>query len=74
MPGNKEYQKKYYESKKQTILDEGKTKQRCETCNCDVAKWHLSRHNKTKKHLKRILIIPEPNNNDILNAPTHAEE
>jgi hypothetical protein len=74
MPSTKEYQKKYYDSKKHELNAINSAKQRCEACNCDVAKWHLSRHNKTKKHLKMILIIPEPNNNDILNAPTHAEE
>ncbi len=74
MPSTKEYQKKYYDSKKHELNAINSVKQRCETCDCLVAKWHVSRHNKTKKHLKRILIIPEPNNNDILNAHTHAEE
>ncbi len=66
----KEYNAKYYDEHKEDRLIEGKQEIRCEACNCDVARWHLSRHNKTKKHIKN----SEPNDNNILNAPIHEAE
>ncbi len=46
----KEYNSMYYEKNKTEILAKNGVKIKCEHCDCDVAKWHLSRHNKTKKH------------------------
>ncbi len=51
MPSNSvEYQLTYYEKNKTELLAKNSQKVRCEHCECDVAKWHLARHNKTKKH------------------------
>ena len=49
-----EYNKKYYEKHREKILNCGKI-----NCSCGsiVAKYHLSRHNKTAKHLNKINAI-----------------
>jgi len=50
---NKEYMKQYVEQNKNKINEQRSQKVTCE-CGCVVAKWSLSKHLKSKKHLKLI--------------------
>ena len=50
MPTNsKEYMKSYYQSHKDKL---GK-KVWCETCQIEISKWNLYKHNKTERHLRK---------------------
>jgi hypothetical protein len=53
----KEYRKQYYEKNRATILEKKKQhtseKMKCE-CGKEVSKGNLSRHQKSKKHLKNL--------------------
>jgi hypothetical protein len=46
-----EYNKQYYTDNKDKLLEQQKQKVKCE-CGCIIRKSDLSRHKKTKKHLK----------------------
>ena len=49
MNGEMEYNKSYYQTNKQRILEQMKHTVVCECCNKEVVKSHLNRHQKTKK-------------------------
>jgi len=42
--------KKFYEQNKTRILENRKEKVKCDLCNCEFTKFHLTIHNKSKKH------------------------
>jgi hypothetical protein len=46
-----EKKKEYLEKNKETIYEKATERIRCEICNCDVPRRHISTHNKSKKHL-----------------------
>jgi len=49
-----ERRKKYREANKEVIYEKAKERIRCEACNCDVPRRHISTHNKNKSHLENI--------------------
>jgi hypothetical protein len=51
-----EYKDKYYNQNKEKISEKNKQKVKCE-CGCISTRCNLSRHKKTKKHLKLMEII-----------------
>ena len=53
---HKEETKQRYENNKIMILERNKIKYTCE-CGCIITKRHLSRHEKTKKHINNIELI-----------------
>ncbi len=46
--------KQYAESKKEEIRQKRKQLVRCDICNYEISKGNMSRHNKSKKHLKNL--------------------
>ena len=52
----KKYQKEYRENNKEIIKEKRKEKIICE-CGCEITKYHLSRHLKSKKHQDYLFII-----------------
>ena len=51
------YSKTYYQLNKEKILNKMKEKVRCETCDRNIIKTHIARHNLTNKHLLNIKVI-----------------
>ena len=49
-----ERKKEYREANKEVIYEKAKERIRCEACNCDVPRRHISTHNKNKSHLENI--------------------
>lgn len=49
----KNYNKDYYQKRREEILQKAKTKITCE-CGCEVQLFNMNSHKKTKKHLKAI--------------------
>ncbi len=60
----KKYIQKYQEANKDKIDAKNKERIRCELCDIEIARYSLSSHNKTKKHMKK---INEKNNENIEN-------
>jgi hypothetical protein len=54
----KNYNKDYYQKKRDEILEKAKTKIICE-CGCEVQLFNMNSHKKTKKHAKALLAISE---------------
>lgn len=52
----KNYNKDYYQKKRQEILEKAKTKIICQ-CGCEVQLFNMNSHKKTKKHAKALLAI-----------------
>ena len=52
----KNYNKDYYQKKRQEILEKAKTKIICE-CGCEVQLFNMNSHKKTKKHAKALVTI-----------------
>ena len=57
----KERNQKYREENKDKIKEKSLEKVKCE-CGCEVNKWVLLRHQKTKKHIKLMEIKTENEN------------
>ena len=49
----KNYNKDYYQKRREEILEKAKTKIICE-CGCDVQLFNMNSHKKTKKHLRAL--------------------
>ena len=49
----KNYNKEYYQKKREEILEKAKTKIICE-CGCEVQLFNMNSHKKTKKHLRAL--------------------
>ena len=49
----KNYNKDYYQKRRQEILEKAKTKIMCE-CGCEVQLFNMNSHKKTKKHLRAL--------------------
>lgn len=49
----KNYNKDYYQKRRQEILEKAKTKIICE-CGCEVQLFNMNSHKKTKKHLRAL--------------------
>jgi hypothetical protein len=49
----KNYNKDYYQKKREEILEKAKTKIMCE-CGCEVQLFNMNSHKKTKKHAKAL--------------------
>jgi hypothetical protein len=47
--------KEYREVNKDIINEKAKERVRCEVCNCDVPRRHISTHNKNKSHLENYI-------------------
>ncbi len=56
---NKDRIKEYYQENKEKILVDGKQEIQCTSCNCVIKKYHLSKHNKTAKHIKNLKLNDE---------------
>jgi ribosomal protein S27AE len=54
-----DYQKTYYESKKEEILRTKREKVTCE-CGKSISMGHMTTHKKTNIHLKRLAKLPVP--------------
>ena len=54
----KNYNKDYYQKKREAILEKAKTKITCE-CGCDVQLFNMNSHKKTKKHAKALQLLLE---------------
>ena len=52
----KNYNKDYYQKRRDEILEKAKTKIICE-CGCDVQLFNMNSHKKTKKHLRALEIV-----------------
>ena len=52
----KNYNKDYYQKRRDEILEKAKTKIICE-CGCEVQLFNMNSHKKTKKHAKALLAI-----------------
>ena len=50
----KNYNSKYYQKTKAKRLADMKEKLHCDLCDCNVSKGRLQKHQKTKKHLSKI--------------------
>ena len=48
------YHKEYYRNHYKDIIKD--KKEFCVTCNCEVAKWNIYKHNKSKKHQQFLLL------------------
>ena len=53
---NKVWQKEFYENNKEAIAEKSKEKVTCE-CGCEIRKFNLPRHLKTKKHIQLMVTI-----------------
>jgi hypothetical protein len=51
----KNYNKEYYQKRREEILEKAKTKIICE-CGCSVQLFNMNSHKKTKKHLKALQV------------------
>jgi hypothetical protein len=51
-----EKKKAYREANKEIINTKAIERIRCETCNCEVPRRHISTHNKTLKHLSLLKV------------------
>ena len=54
----KNYNKDYYQKRRDEILEKAKTKIICE-CGCEVQLFNMNSHKKTKKHAKALVAISE---------------
>ena len=54
----KNYNKDYYQKRRDEILEKAKTKIICE-CGCEVQLFNMNSHKKTKKHAKALAAISE---------------
>jgi len=54
----KEKRKEFYETNKEEISEKAKVKVMCE-CGCEVRRWDIARHRKSKKHLDLMKINNE---------------
>jgi hypothetical protein len=52
----KNYNKDYYQKRRDEILEKAKTKIICE-CGCDVQLFNMNSHKKTKKHQRALEIV-----------------
>lgn len=52
----KNYNKDYYQKRREEILEKAKTKITCE-CGCEVQLFNMNSHKKTKKHAKALAAI-----------------
>ena len=52
----KNYNKDYYQKRRDEILEKAKTKIICE-CGCEVQLFNMNSHKKTKKHAKALVAI-----------------
>ena len=52
----KNYNKDYYQKRREEILEKAKTKIICE-CGCEVQLFNMNSHKKTKKHAKALVAI-----------------
>jgi len=52
----KNYNKDYYQKKREEILEKAKTKITCD-CGCEVQLFNMNSHKKTKKHAKALAAI-----------------
>ena len=52
----KNYNKDYYQKRREEILEKAKTKITCE-CGCEVQLFNMNSHKKTKKHVKALAAI-----------------
>jgi len=57
----KNYNKDYYQKRREEILEKAKTKIMCE-CGCEVQLFNVNSHKKTKKHAKALHRVLEENN------------
>ena len=46
----KKYNVEYYNRNKATILQKGKEKLKCSSCDCNIRKENIHKHNATSKH------------------------
>lgn len=56
-----EYNKRYYNKHKKTVLDYLTTKVTC-TCGCVISRVNLKKHQKSKKHLKLLTMLKQYQN------------
>ena len=52
----KNYNKDYYQKRREEILEKAKTKVMC-NCGCEVQLFNMNSHKKTKKHAKALAAI-----------------
>ena len=57
----KNYNKDYYQKRREEILEKAKTKIMCE-CGCEVQLFNMNSHKKTKKHAKALQRVMQENN------------
>jgi hypothetical protein len=57
----KNYNKDYYQKKREEILEKAKTKITCD-CGCEVQLFNMNSHKKTKKHAKALQRLLEAKN------------
>ena len=57
----KNYNKDYYQKRREEILEKAKTKIMCD-CGCEVQLFNMNSHKKTKKHARALQRISEENN------------
>ena len=57
----KNYNKDYYQKRREEILEKAKTKITCE-CGCEVQLFNMNSHKKTKKHAKALQRVLEAKN------------
>jgi hypothetical protein len=57
----KNYNKDYYQKRREEILEKAKTKITCE-CGCEVQLFNMNSHKKTKKHAKALQRLLEAKN------------
>lgn len=57
----KNYNKDYYQKRREEILEKAKTKIMCD-CGCEVQLFNMNSHKKTKKHARALQRILEENN------------
>ena len=48
----KDIQKNWYQKNKEIIKKKNDVKIKCDICNCEIVKRCLTKHKKSKKHLK----------------------
>jgi hypothetical protein len=54
----KNYNKDYYQKRREEILEKAKTKITCD-CGCEVQLFNMNSHKKTKKHAKALQLLLE---------------
>ena len=57
----KNYNKDYYQKRREEILEKAKTKIMCD-CGCEVQLFNMNSHKKTKKHARALQRVLEENN------------